>query len=147
MDCVIYANVRCGSHPPLCGLCCKSTRKGIRIDVINDIPEFALNLFRFPGWLHCQHRAINCCYQAQYMLAFVFLSTCLQLPNHLFRLTAIQSWNWHSLHQITSSLIAFALLCMEISFSGWHLRTIFKRIYSPERSDKCQAENERTHKI
>lgn len=63
------------------------------------------------------------------MLAFVFLSLSLQLPNHLFRLTAVQSWNWNSLHLTTVSLIALALLCLETIFSCLHLRTIFQRIY------------------
>lgn len=63
------------------------------------------------------------------MLAFTFLSTFLQLPNHLFRLMAILDWNWHSIHRITSCIIALALLCIEICSSFFHLRTIFKRIY------------------
>ncbi|KAI2804239.1 Transmembrane protein 17, partial [Blomia tropicalis] len=52
--------------------------------------------------------------KVQQMLAFTFLSTFLQLPNHLFRLMAILDWNWHSIHRITSCIIALALLCIEI---------------------------------
>ncbi|KAH9404661.1 Transmembrane protein 17, partial [Tyrophagus putrescentiae] len=77
--------------------------------------------------------------QLHMMLAFVFLSVFLQLPNHLFRLTAIQRWNWHSLPIAASSLIATTLLCIEIISSCWHIRTIFQRIYHRSQYGGCQA--------
>lgn len=78
-------------------------------------------------------------HQLHMMLAFVFLSVFLQLPNHLFRLTAIQRWNWHSLPIAASSLIATTLLCIEIISSCWHIRTIFQRIYHRSQYGGCQA--------
>lgn len=67
--------------------------------------------------------------KTQHMLAFVFLSSCLQLPNHVFRLVVLQRWHLSLLPQIFLNLLHCCLLVAEILLGCVHLRTMLLRIY------------------
>ncbi|XP_046916240.2 transmembrane protein 17B-like [Dermatophagoides farinae] len=75
----------------------------------------------------------------QYMIAFIFLSTTFQLPNHLFRLITIECWYHHVfIPEIISNLLLLLMTLAEIIFSVWHLKIILEKIYQQQQQQESQ---------
>lgn len=73
------------------------------------------------------------------MIAFIFLSTTFQLPNHLFRLITIECWYHHIfIPEIISNLLLLLMTLAEIVFSVWHLKIILEKIYQQQQQQESQ---------
>ncbi|KAH9420098.1 Transmembrane protein 17, partial [Dermatophagoides pteronyssinus] len=78
----------------------------------------------------------------QHLIAFIFLSSTFQLPNHLFRLIVIECWQHYLfIPEIIFNLLLLIMTLAEIIFSGWYLKIILAKIYQQHESQQQTITN------